>query len=67
MYLRIHIAKRASVFFVFFFFLIKIDFPETNLEFIKPEPEEKKDGLEEPTKECLKHIARLSQAQSLLL
>lgn len=48
------------------FFLIKIDFPETNLEFIKPEPEEKKD-LEEPTKECLKHIARLSQAQSLLL
>uniref|UniRef100_A0A8B9TJQ4 Phosphatidylinositol-4-phosphate 3-kinase catalytic subunit type 2 gamma n=1 Tax=Anas platyrhynchos TaxID=8839 RepID=A0A8B9TJQ4_ANAPL len=45
---------------------LQIDFPETNLEFIKPEPEEKKD-LEEPTKECLKHIARLSQAQSLLL
>ncbi|XP_010225724.1 PREDICTED: phosphatidylinositol 4-phosphate 3-kinase C2 domain-containing subunit gamma [Tinamus guttatus] len=46
---------------------LQIDFPETNLEFIKPEPEEKRDNLEEPTKECLKHIARLSQTHCLLL
>ncbi|NXK55164.1 P3C2G kinase, partial [Chauna torquata] len=46
---------------------LQIDFPETNLEFIKPDPEEKKDDLEEPTEDCLKHIARLSQAHSLLL
>ncbi|CAM5079720.1 unnamed protein product [Natator depressus] len=46
---------------------LQIDFPETNLEFIKPEPEEKRDDLEEPAKECLKHIARLSQKHSLLL
>ncbi|KAH1187532.1 hypothetical protein KIL84_020281 [Mauremys mutica] len=46
---------------------LQVDFPETNLEFIKPEPEEKRDDLEEPAKECLKHIARLSQKHSLLL
>ncbi|XP_017679401.1 PREDICTED: phosphatidylinositol 4-phosphate 3-kinase C2 domain-containing subunit gamma [Lepidothrix coronata] len=46
---------------------LQIDFPETNLEFIKPEPEERRDDLEEPTQECLKHIARLSQIHSLLL
>ncbi|XP_053892228.1 phosphatidylinositol 3-kinase C2 domain-containing subunit gamma isoform X2 [Malaclemys terrapin pileata] len=46
---------------------LQVDFPETNLEFIKPEPEEKRDDLEEPAKECLKHVARLSQKQSLLL
>ncbi|XP_062447230.1 phosphatidylinositol 3-kinase C2 domain-containing subunit gamma isoform X2 [Rhea pennata] len=46
---------------------LQIDFPETNLEFIKPEPEEKRGDLEEPTKDCLKHIARLSQTHSLLL
>nr|XP_013803510.1 PREDICTED: phosphatidylinositol 4-phosphate 3-kinase C2 domain-containing subunit gamma [Apteryx mantelli mantelli] len=46
---------------------LQIDFPETNLEFIQPEPEEKRDDFEEPTKECLKHIARLSQTHSLLL
>ncbi|GAB0177123.1 phosphatidylinositol 4-phosphate 3-kinase C2 domain-containing subunit gamma [Grus japonensis] len=45
----------------------KIDFPETNLEFIKPEPEERGSDLEEPTKDCLKHITRLSQMRSLLL
>ncbi|NXG70260.1 P3C2G kinase, partial [Baryphthengus martii] len=46
---------------------LQIDFPETNLEFIKPEPEERRGELEEPTKDCLKHIARLSQMRSLLL
>ncbi|NXH14910.1 P3C2G kinase, partial [Bucco capensis] len=46
---------------------LQIDFPETNLEFIKPDPEERRDGLEEPTKDCLKHIAKLSQRHSLLL
>ncbi|XP_065277024.1 phosphatidylinositol 3-kinase C2 domain-containing subunit gamma [Emys orbicularis] len=46
---------------------LQVDFPETNLEFIKPEPEEKRDDLEEPAKECLKHVARLSQKHSLLL
>lgn len=64
---RIHIANKSSVFFYSFFFLIKIEFPETDLEFINPEPEERRDDLAEPTEECMKHIARLSQAHSLLL
>ncbi|NWW72870.1 P3C2G kinase, partial [Climacteris rufus] len=46
---------------------LQVDFPETNLEFIKPEPEERRGDLVEPTPECLKHIARLSQIPSLLL
>ncbi|NWV04863.1 P3C2G kinase, partial [Ptilonorhynchus violaceus] len=46
---------------------LQVDFPETDLEFIKPEPEERRGDLEEPTQECLKHIARLSQTPSLLL
>ncbi|NXB62427.1 P3C2G kinase, partial [Struthidea cinerea] len=46
---------------------LQIDFPETDLEFIKPEPEERRGDLVEPTQECLKHIARLSQIRSLLL
>ncbi|NXX90271.1 P3C2G kinase, partial [Centropus bengalensis] len=47
---------------------LQIDFPETNLEFIKPEPEERiDDDLERPTEDCLKHITRLSQTNSLLL
>ncbi|NXE34878.1 P3C2G kinase, partial [Ptilorrhoa leucosticta] len=46
---------------------LQIDFPETALEFIKPEPEERRGDLVEPTQECLKHIARLSQIHSLLL
>ncbi|KGL88859.1 Phosphatidylinositol 4-phosphate 3-kinase C2 domain-containing subunit gamma, partial [Charadrius vociferus] len=46
---------------------LQIDFPETNLEFIKPEPEERRGDLEEPTKDCLMHITRLSQTRSLLL
>ncbi|XP_067997993.1 phosphatidylinositol 3-kinase C2 domain-containing subunit gamma isoform X1 [Melanerpes formicivorus] len=46
---------------------LQIDFPETNLEFIKPEPEERRDHHEEPAEDCLKHIARFSQRHSLLL
>eukprot|EP00076_Gallus_gallus_P025065 XP_015147483.1 phosphatidylinositol 4-phosphate 3-kinase C2 domain-containing subunit gamma isoform X1 [Gallus gallus] len=46
---------------------LQIEFPETDLEFINPEPEERRDDLAEPTEECMKHIARLSQAHSLLL
>ncbi|NWY49314.1 P3C2G kinase, partial [Chionis minor] len=46
---------------------LQIDFPETNLEFIKPEPEERRGDLEELTKDCLMHIRRLSQTHSLLL
>ncbi|NWV69197.1 P3C2G kinase, partial [Malurus elegans] len=46
---------------------LQIDFPETDLEFIKPEPEERRGDLVEPSQECLKHIARLSQIHSLLL
>ncbi|KFP06531.1 Phosphatidylinositol 4-phosphate 3-kinase C2 domain-containing subunit gamma, partial [Calypte anna] len=46
---------------------LQIDFPETNLDFIKPEPEERRGDLEEPTKDCLKLIRRLSQTHSLLL
>ncbi|NWS66682.1 P3C2G kinase, partial [Crotophaga sulcirostris] len=48
--------------------ILQIDFPETNLEFIKPEPEERRgDDLEELTEDCLKHVTRLSQTYSLLL
>ncbi|NXY57768.1 P3C2G kinase, partial [Callaeas wilsoni] len=46
---------------------LQIDFPETDLEFVKPEPEERRDHLVEPTQECLKHVARLSRIHSLLL
>ncbi|XP_063179271.1 phosphatidylinositol 3-kinase C2 domain-containing subunit gamma [Chroicocephalus ridibundus] len=46
---------------------LQIDFPETNLEFVKPEPEERRGDLEEPTKDCMMHITRLSQTHSLLL
>ncbi|CAM9973289.1 unnamed protein product, partial [Bubo scandiacus] len=46
---------------------LQIDFPQTNLEFIKPEPDRRRGDLEEPSKDCLKHIARLSQIHSLLL
>ncbi|XP_064277463.1 phosphatidylinositol 3-kinase C2 domain-containing subunit gamma isoform X3 [Passer domesticus] len=46
---------------------LQIDFPEADLEFIKPEPEDRRGDLVEPTQECLKHIARLSQKHSLLL
>ncbi|XP_010001245.1 PREDICTED: LOW QUALITY PROTEIN: phosphatidylinositol 4-phosphate 3-kinase C2 domain-containing subunit gamma [Chaetura pelagica] len=46
---------------------LQVDFPETNLDFIKPEPQERRGDLEEATKECLKHITKLSQTHSLLL
>ncbi|XP_063251254.1 phosphatidylinositol 3-kinase C2 domain-containing subunit gamma [Prinia subflava] len=46
---------------------LQINFPETDLEFIKPEPEERRGDLVEPTPECLQHLARLSQRHSLLL
>ncbi|XP_030325226.1 phosphatidylinositol 4-phosphate 3-kinase C2 domain-containing subunit gamma isoform X2 [Calypte anna] len=46
---------------------LQVVFPETNLDFIKPEPEERRGDLEEPTKDCLKLIRRLSQTHSLLL
>ncbi|RMC02734.1 hypothetical protein DUI87_19923 [Hirundo rustica rustica] len=45
----------------------QIDFPEADLEFIKPEPEERRGDHVEPTQECLQHIVRLSQRHSLLL
>ncbi|NXP00656.1 P3C2G kinase, partial [Certhia brachydactyla] len=46
---------------------LQLDFPETDLEFLKPEPEERRGDLVEAPQECLKHIARLSQKHSLLL
>ncbi|XP_045410205.1 phosphatidylinositol 4-phosphate 3-kinase C2 domain-containing subunit gamma isoform X2 [Lemur catta] len=46
---------------------LQIDFPATGWEYIKPDYEETNAHLEEPQKECLKHIARLSQKQSPLL
>ncbi|XP_014725406.1 PREDICTED: phosphatidylinositol 4-phosphate 3-kinase C2 domain-containing subunit gamma [Sturnus vulgaris] len=46
---------------------LQIDFPETDLEFIKPEAEERRGDLVEPSQECLQHIAKFSQKHSLLL
>ncbi|XP_007942633.1 phosphatidylinositol 4-phosphate 3-kinase C2 domain-containing subunit gamma [Orycteropus afer afer] len=46
---------------------LQIDFPATRWEYMKSDPEENRSNLEEPPKECLKHIARLSQKQSPLL
>ncbi|KAI1238754.1 hypothetical protein IHE44_0011840 [Lamprotornis superbus] len=46
---------------------LQIDFPETDLEFIKPEAEERRGDVVEPSQECLEHIARFSQKHSLLL
>jgi phosphatidylinositol-4-phosphate 3-kinase len=48
-------------------FLFQIDFPDTGWEYVKSNSEENRISLEEPAKECLKHIARLSQKQSPLL
>lgn len=47
--------------------LFQIDFPATEWEYMKLDSEENRNNLEEPSKECLKHIARLSQKQSPLL
>lgn len=49
------------------FFFFQIDFPATGWEYVKPDSEENGSNLEEPPKECLKHIARLSQKQTPLL
>ncbi|XP_027623616.1 phosphatidylinositol 4-phosphate 3-kinase C2 domain-containing subunit gamma isoform X2 [Tupaia chinensis] len=46
---------------------LQIDFPATGWEFMKLDSEENRINLEEPPKECLKHIARLAQKQSPLL
>ncbi|KAF5912541.1 hypothetical protein HPG69_004212 [Diceros bicornis minor] len=46
---------------------LQIDFPATEWEYMKLDSEENGSNLEEPPKECLKHIARLSQKQSPLL
>ncbi|XP_049551036.1 phosphatidylinositol 3-kinase C2 domain-containing subunit gamma isoform X3 [Orcinus orca] len=46
---------------------LQIDFPATEWEYMKFDSEENRSDLEEPPKECLKHIARLSQKQSPLL
>uniref|UniRef100_A0A2K6LFA7 Phosphatidylinositol-4-phosphate 3-kinase catalytic subunit type 2 gamma n=2 Tax=Rhinopithecus bieti TaxID=61621 RepID=A0A2K6LFA7_RHIBE len=46
---------------------LQIDFPATGWEYVKRDSEENGSNLEEPPKECLKHIARLSQKQTPLL
>ncbi|KAM5255051.1 phosphatidylinositol 3-kinase C2 domain-containing subunit gamma [Hipposideros larvatus] len=46
---------------------LQIDFPATEWEYMKLDSEENRTNLEEASKECLKHIARLSQKQSPLL
>ncbi|XP_019479166.1 PREDICTED: phosphatidylinositol 4-phosphate 3-kinase C2 domain-containing subunit gamma [Hipposideros armiger] len=46
---------------------LQIDFPATEWEYMKLDSEENRTNLEEAPKECLKHIARLSQKQSPLL
>ncbi|XP_029419257.1 phosphatidylinositol 4-phosphate 3-kinase C2 domain-containing subunit gamma isoform X3 [Nannospalax galili] len=46
---------------------LQIDFPATGWDYVKPDSEETRTNLEEPPKECLKHITRLSQKQSPLL
>ena len=49
------------------FLLFQIDFPATEWEYMKLDSEENGSDLEEPPKECLKHIARLSQKQTPIL
>ncbi|XP_058138836.1 phosphatidylinositol 3-kinase C2 domain-containing subunit gamma [Dasypus novemcinctus] len=46
---------------------LQIDFPATRWEYTKPDSEENRSNPEEPPKEYLKHIARVSQKQSPLL
>ncbi|XP_031239586.1 phosphatidylinositol 4-phosphate 3-kinase C2 domain-containing subunit gamma isoform X2 [Mastomys coucha] len=46
---------------------LQIDFPPAGWVYVKPEFEENRTDHEEPPRECLKHIARLSQKQSPLL
>lgn len=47
--------------------LFQIDFPDAGWEYLKPESEENRTDHEEPPRECLKHIAKLSQKKSPLL
>ncbi|KAM7113930.1 phosphatidylinositol 3-kinase C2 domain-containing subunit gamma isoform 2-T7 [Molossus nigricans] len=46
---------------------LQIDFPAAEWEYMQLDAEDNRSNLEEPPKECLKHIARLSQKQSPLL
>ncbi|XP_004693294.2 PREDICTED: phosphatidylinositol 4-phosphate 3-kinase C2 domain-containing subunit gamma isoform X2 [Condylura cristata] len=46
---------------------LQIDFPTTEWEYVNLDSEENKNNMEEPPKECLKHIAKLSQKQSPIL
>ncbi|CAH7429773.1 Pik3c2g [Phodopus roborovskii] len=46
---------------------LQIDFPAAGWEYINPDSEEIGTDAEEPPRECLKHIARLSQKQTPLL
>ncbi|XP_030178012.1 phosphatidylinositol 4-phosphate 3-kinase C2 domain-containing subunit gamma isoform X1 [Lynx canadensis] len=46
---------------------LQIAFPATEWEYMKLDSEENRSKPEEPPKECLKHISRLSQKQSPLL
>ncbi|XP_021020468.1 phosphatidylinositol 4-phosphate 3-kinase C2 domain-containing subunit gamma isoform X1 [Mus caroli] len=46
---------------------LQIDFPDAGWEYLKPESEENRTDHEEPPRECLKHIAKLSQKKSPLL
>nr|KAF6374935.1 phosphatidylinositol-4-phosphate 3-kinase catalytic subunit type 2 gamma [Pipistrellus kuhlii] len=47
--------------------ILQVDFPATEWEYVKLDVEDSRSNLEEPPKECLKHIAKLSQKQSPLL
>ncbi|XP_054552739.1 phosphatidylinositol 3-kinase C2 domain-containing subunit gamma [Talpa occidentalis] len=46
---------------------LQIDFPTNKWEYVNLDSEENRSNLEEPPKECLKHIAKLSQKQSPIL
>ncbi|KAH0516431.1 Phosphatidylinositol 4-phosphate 3-kinase C2 domain-containing subunit gamma [Microtus ochrogaster] len=46
---------------------LQIDFPAAGWEYVKPDSEENRTVVEGPPRECLKHIARLSQKQTPLL
>lgn len=46
---------------------LQIDFPDAGWEYLKPESEENRTDHEEPPRECLKHITKLSQKKSPLL
>ncbi|XP_041496585.1 phosphatidylinositol 4-phosphate 3-kinase C2 domain-containing subunit gamma isoform X3 [Microtus oregoni] len=46
---------------------LQIDFPAAGWEYVKPDSEENRTDVEGPPRECLKHIARLSQKQTPLL